>query len=98
MSANQDLDRSPEEIEPVAAKFGRALATSFAKNFAERYQAATIEEQRVADYIFRDAAAEVLDRFPVLGELEKFSLRNRTIETVKTAFENRLAELGSGST
>lgn len=95
MSIFQDADGISEEIDRVAVKTGHALAKSYAANFCDKFEVITTEQKRVADFIFLHAAADVLERFTALNELERLKLRNRAIDIVKTAFETRLAELST---
>jgi hypothetical protein len=96
MSISQDVEVISREIDRVAIKVGRALAKSYAANFCDQFEVITPEQKRVADFIFLHAAADVLDTFPALNVLERLKLRNRAIDTIKAAFETRLAELCSG--
>jgi len=95
MSISQDAEVISMEIDRVAVKIGRALAKSYASNFCDQFEVITPEQKRVSDFIFLHAAADVLDRFPALNVLDRLKFRNRAIDTIKAAFEKRLAELCS---
>lgn len=93
MLVTQDADHISTEIDHVAVKTGYALAKSYAANVSDKFEVVTFEQQRVAEYIFLRAAADMLQSFPALDDLERMDLRNRAIDAVKAAFETRLAEL-----
>jgi hypothetical protein len=96
MSQNLDFEAIARDVELRAVDAGQALADYLAQHFADGLTAIDFERHRIADYIFHRTAAEVLGGFPRLIAADEAMLQASALETIKSAFGERLAELTDG--